>query len=143
MSTLFDGNPIIAAVVTALRVLGAVSRTNADALLGLTTVQLTDRERTAVLDAFPPHAGEDDGHPAWCDREHADAWPVHTRLIGDVRLPGGNALEVALVRYVDGQPPLVAVTEVYADEDRRHDLPLTAAGEFRGLLDVALTLAGA
>lgn len=57
MSTLFHDNPIIAAVVTALRVLGCITRSNAAALLSLTTVQLTAREVTAVLAAFPAEVG--------------------------------------------------------------------------------------
>jgi hypothetical protein len=47
------GNPVLFAVAHALRVLGAVTRENAAALLGLTVVELTDRERAEVLAAFP------------------------------------------------------------------------------------------
>lgn len=50
---LFADNPVVRAVVVALRVLGCVTRSNADSLLSLTVVQLTDRERAVVLDAFP------------------------------------------------------------------------------------------
>jgi hypothetical protein len=51
-----DRNPVVDEVAQALRVLGCITRGNADALLSLTVVHLTDRERTAVLAHFP--AGE-------------------------------------------------------------------------------------
>lgn len=51
-------NRVIAEVAAALRTLGAVSRTNADALLGLCVVELTDRERAAVLGTFAVEGGE-------------------------------------------------------------------------------------
>jgi hypothetical protein len=60
VNTVFEGNPIIAAVVAALRLLGCITRTNADALLSLTTVDLTEREWAAVLDAFPTDAPTDE-----------------------------------------------------------------------------------
>lgn len=49
-----DRNPLMDRVAEALRVLGCVDRSNAAALLSLTVVHLTDRERTAVLDQFTP-----------------------------------------------------------------------------------------
>lgn len=48
-----DRNPVVDEVAQALRVLGAITRTNADALLSLCVVHLTDRELAAVLDQFP------------------------------------------------------------------------------------------
>lgn len=48
-----DRNPVVDRVAESLRVLGCITRGNADALLGLTVVQLTDRERDAVLAQFP------------------------------------------------------------------------------------------
>lgn len=45
-------NPIVEDVARSLRILGCVTRGNADALLGLTVVHLTDRERAAVLARF-------------------------------------------------------------------------------------------
>lgn len=48
-----DRNPLMDRVAEALRVLGAVTRGNAAALLGLTVVHLTDREREQVLAQFP------------------------------------------------------------------------------------------
>lgn len=55
-------NPVINAVIYALIVLGCVTRKNAAALLSLTTVNLTTREKGHVLAQFPeqcpgPHAG--------------------------------------------------------------------------------------
>lgn len=48
-----DRNVLLDRVAEALRVLGCITRGNADALLGLTAVHLTDRERDAVLAQFP------------------------------------------------------------------------------------------
>lgn len=48
-----DRNPVVAEVANALRVLGCIDRSNAAALLSLTVVHLTDRERDAVLAEFP------------------------------------------------------------------------------------------
>jgi hypothetical protein len=47
-----SGNPILGAVEIALRVLGAQSRTVAEALLDAAPVELTGRERAAVLARF-------------------------------------------------------------------------------------------
>lgn len=51
-----DRNPLMDRVAEALRVLGCVDRSNAAAVLALTITgfDLTDRERTAVLDQFTP-----------------------------------------------------------------------------------------
>lgn len=49
-----DRNPVLDDVARSLRILGCVSRSNAAALLSLTTVHLTDRERAAVLEQFTP-----------------------------------------------------------------------------------------
>lgn len=53
-----DRNPVVDEVAQALRVLGCVTRTNADALLSLTVVHLTEREREAVLAHFTPGGAE-------------------------------------------------------------------------------------
>jgi hypothetical protein len=48
-----DDNPVIDAVAEALRVLGCTTRTDAEMLLSLTVVELTDREQDIVLARFP------------------------------------------------------------------------------------------
>jgi hypothetical protein len=53
-----DRNPLPDRVADALRVLGCISRRNADALLGLTALSLTDREREQVLAQFPAGGAE-------------------------------------------------------------------------------------
>lgn len=48
-----DRNPLLDEVAQSLRVLGCIDQSNAAALLSLTVVHLTDRERGAVLAQFP------------------------------------------------------------------------------------------
>lgn len=58
ISTRSEINPVVAKVAESLRVLGCVTRTNAEALLGLCVVELTPREVEAVLSTFTVEGGE-------------------------------------------------------------------------------------
>ncbi|MET7399150.1 hypothetical protein ABZS66_37280 [Dactylosporangium sp. NPDC005572] len=49
-----DRNVVVDEVARSLRTLGCITSGNAGALLSLTTVHLTDRERDAVLEQFTP-----------------------------------------------------------------------------------------
>lgn len=116
MAILPEPNPIITAVITALRVLGCFTRTNADALLSLTVVDLSARERLAVLADFPDDEGAhivrtpDGGSAAISRRE---AWRRLVALITD-GLPDPH--EVTF-RTTDASS---AIT-VYVDSAAAHD----------------------
>jgi hypothetical protein len=52
--------------------------------------------------------------PRWCDHDHAESWPVHSRSIGEVPVAGG-VIDVVLTQYGD-QPPVVTLYRHDTDE---------------------------
>jgi hypothetical protein len=57
-------DPVVRAMEGALRILGAETRTVAEALLDAAPTELTDHERSAILARFATAAGYDRGQPA-------------------------------------------------------------------------------
>lgn len=70
----------------------------------------------AIEGAGPLGPAPAGAHPAWCERRHVAAWPVHSGEIGEVQVGRGTQLQVVLHRYADDREPVVSLL-VHNDDD--------------------------